>query len=494
MWLLNYQTKEGAFSETEFYHSPLHKPMDGRSRFKGEDPNVLRNISLTAHVLISLEVTAKNLQGDQKKFSAAARQRAIRYLERNLPKINDEYEIAVVAYALAVTGSAKSDLAYRKLKGATREEGGMIYWSRSPIKTNRVRYEFNRPFLEAKDYQEDDALAVEATGYALLTMFLVEGGGVTVDQDKIVQWMNTMRLGNGGFISTVDTIIATEALVRYSYNSRIKDITDLTVEVDIPDSNLTHSFHITGENIADMQRVDIPNVWGHINMVANGAGQAIAQLDVNWGVDYEPFKDMPSTDCFNLTVKEYFHGRNKSEITINSCFSWTLTRESPMSGMAMLIVDIPSGYIMMQPDANRLVNRRIIPEMRDADVTKEGKTIWYFDHIPPYTQCFEHTVRRYYPVANLTRTRQAVIVEPLRPEHFFVRTFNATSLYILSICEVCGSYQCPYCPFYSSAPGLPSPNWTVMAATLAAAAMLNMFLSNGGSRTRVISHYSSVVG
>ena len=59
-------------------------------------------------------------------------------------------------------------------------------------------------------------------------------------QDKIVQWLNTMRLGDGGFISTVDTIVAMEALVTYSYNSRIKDITDLTVEVDIPDSNLTH--------------------------------------------------------------------------------------------------------------------------------------------------------------------------------------------------------------------------------------------------------------
>merc|ERR1712095_57290 len=85
-----------------------------------------------------------------------------------------------------------------------------------------------------------------------------------------------------------------------------------------------------------------------------------------------------------------------------------------------------------------------------GDVTKPGKTIWYFDHVPAYTQCFEHTVRRYFPVANLTRTRQAVIIEPLRPEKFFVKTFNATSLYILSICEVCGSYQCPYCPFYSS--------------------------------------------
>ena len=67
-------------------------------------------------------------------------------------------------------------------------------------------------------------------------------------------------------------------------------------------------------------------------------------------------------------------------------------------------------------------------------------------------------ISRYFPVANLTRTRQAVIIEPLRPEKFYVKTFNATSLYILSICEVCGSYQCPYCPFYSHSESLsPSP-------------------------------------
>lgn len=26
---------------------------------------------------------------------------------------------------------------------------------------------------------------------------------------------------------------------------------------------------------------------------------------------------------------------------------------------------------------------------------------------------------------------------------------NSTPLYTLNICEVCGSYQCPYCPYYS---------------------------------------------
>merc|ERR1739846_163237 len=134
-----------------------------------------------------------------------------------------------------------------------------------------------------------------------------------------------------------------------------------------------------------------------------------------------------------------------------------------------LVVDIPSGYIMLQPDANKLVRnlrKRNLPELVDADVTKPGKTIWYFDHVSSgKMKCFTHMVRRYYPVANLTRTRQAVIVEALRPERFFVRTFNATSLYILSICEVCGSYQCPYCPFYSNQP-TKQPTVTLILAML----------------------------
>ena len=218
---------------------------------------------------------------------------------------------------------------------------------------------------------------------------------------------------------------------------------------------------------------------------------------MNWGIDYEPFKDSPgrgpgpasygtANDCFNLTIEERFSGRNKSEINITSCFAWTLLSEGNTSGMAMLIIDIPSGYIMLQPDANRIVQQKppVIPQLKDADVLKEGKTIWYFDYIPAEMQCFTHTVRRYYPVANLTRTRQAVIVEPLRPERFFVRTFNATSLYILSICEVCGSYQCPYCPFYSSA-NIPFLNWALIMPLIVAVIMINIQMRASVSINRV---------
>ena len=120
----------------------------------------------------------------------------------------------------------------------------------------RVRYGGqNRPYWEPKDYQTNDALAVEATAYALHTLFLMEGGGVTMLQEQIVSWLNTMRLGDGGFIASVDTVVALQALVIYSYNSRIKDITDLSVEVNLPDANFSDTFYFSGRaDIAKPQR------------------------------------------------------------------------------------------------------------------------------------------------------------------------------------------------------------------------------------------------
>ena len=63
-----------------------------------------------------------------------------------------------------------------------------------------MRYEFNRPFLEAKDYQDNDALAVEATGYALITLFLMEGGGVTFIQVHI-RFSLVKKMVRGPFIN-----------------------------------------------------------------------------------------------------------------------------------------------------------------------------------------------------------------------------------------------------------------------------------------------------
>ena len=53
---------------------------------------------------------------------------------------------------------------------------------------------------------------------------------------------------------------------------------------------------------------------------------------------------------------------------------------------------------------------------------------------------------------------------------------NSTVLHVLNICEVCGSYQCPYCPFYSSAG---PAHVSAALLTLAAAAALWSAASDG---------------
>ena len=88
-------------------------------------------------------------------------------------KVETEFSFFVIVC------SSVADMAYGMLMGVVRSSDGMVYWGDREIETNRVRYEFNRPFLEAKDYQDLDGEAVEATAYALRTMFLIEGGGLT---------------------------------------------------------------------------------------------------------------------------------------------------------------------------------------------------------------------------------------------------------------------------------------------------------------------------
>jgi len=51
-----------------------------------------------------------------------------------------------------------------------------------------------------------------------------------------------------------------------------------------------------------------------------------------------------------------------------------------MSGGAVLEVEIPSGYGMIQSDAIRLVSSGVHPTLKDAWVTP-GKTSWFFERV-----------------------------------------------------------------------------------------------------------------
>ncbi|CAG7731091.1 unnamed protein product [Allacma fusca] len=445
-WLLKHQNFDGSFSETQWFTLPLNKKMGFR-----KDVNGPMNVTLTAHMAITLHHVLGSLEGRLRVLASVAKNRAIQYLESTLISMSDPYQVAITAYALTLTDSQSKEAAFDTLNKIKIDEGGMVYWSPGKVPENAIVHENSRPFIQPKNNEFWDSVAVEATSFALLTYLIRDG--ITAIPEKAVAWLNTMRLTDGGFISTLDTAVAFEALTEYSNRARLRDITDMTVTVEFAsqseEDELSQIWSINPNNIITVQSFDIPQVWGHVNVIAKGAGQAVIQLDTSFGVDREEFKDTPPEDCFDLRVREFFSTeRNKSILTLESCFRWTLLDESDVSATAVLEVEIPSGYGLLQSDAISLVASGVHPTLKDA-LAAPGKTSWYFDYITPEWTCFNHTVRRWYPVANLTAYKQATIYEAYAPERFVNYMFNDTSNLHLSMCHVCGSYQCPYCPFFS---------------------------------------------
>jgi hypothetical protein len=51
-----------------------------------------------------------------------------------------------------------------------------------------------------------------------------------------------------------------------------------------------------------------------------------------------------------------------------------------MSGLSVLEIELPTGYNLLESEAEKLVQSGVHPTLRDAR-TVEGKTFWFFDHV-----------------------------------------------------------------------------------------------------------------
>ncbi|GFT53743.1 CD109 antigen [Nephila pilipes] len=383
------------------------------------------------------------------------------YLERRLPQLKDAYQVALVTYALVEAGSVEAEVGFNKLDGLKREKEGMVYWSPEPISSSEVLYQNQRPFTLPRLPNKYDSIAVEATAYALLVY--VRYNGVIIDQ--IVKWLNTMRTTDEGFLSSQDTVVAMQALIEYSFRTHVRDITNLKVTVESSSNpGKIHSMTITNNNLAESRKVPIaPFVWGHAEVISKGAGMSILQMDVQYNVDRDFLLIKPPVPAFDINIKGYYHGRNKSHMNLKSCAKWTYTEESPTSGVAVMEISLPTGYFMHKPDMDKYVYGRTVPRLQRGRVYPKS-AVFMFDYLDTSWLCVNFTVQRWFPVANLTRYLKAKIYDYYTPERYKEVIYEDFDLYVLSICEVCGSYQCPYCPYFSFAHRI-NAQWIVLLMT-----------------------------
>ncbi|KAM7353925.1 macroglobulin complement-related [Cochliomyia hominivorax] len=441
-WLLQHQTPEGGFYEVTW----LPDRKMNRTNFANHTLQN-RNITLTSHVLISL-ATVKDFSGSLGARVALAQQRAISWIERNMQFLQDTtepYDVAITAYALLLCKSPMAEHVFSILRTHARQVGDYMYWGNKELPPPPKKLENQKWFSLPRLPYEYDSMNIETTAYALLVYVSRREFSV----DPIARWLNSQRLNDGGWASTQDTSAALRALVEYTVHSRIREVSSLTVEIEASSQGgKPHTLHIDDTNLAQLQYIEIPDAWGTVKVQAKGAGYAILQMHVQYNVDIAKFQTKPPVPAFNLNVNANFHGRNQSHISYIACQNWINYIESERSGMAVLDVTIPTGYWIQQQKLDSYVLSNRVRNLRRAKYMN-NKVVFYFDYLDQEHVCVNFTIERWYPVANMSRYLPIRVYDYYSPERFNETIFDALPTYLLNICEVCGSSQCPYCSIYN---------------------------------------------
>jgi CD109 antigen len=192
-WLESHQNSDGSFEPVGFVH---HQEMLGGLNGKN---------ALTAYTAIALMAAGDN----------ASSSRAIGYLESVLDELDDPYTVAIAAYALELAGSSRADDAYQMLMQLAIEDENGIHWGGGDIPEDEV---FDEQLIAPRFPTGMNRSAdIEITAYA--TLALVEHGDA-FNASQAARWLVSQRNAYGGFGSTQDTVMALEALTRYSTGTR----------------------------------------------------------------------------------------------------------------------------------------------------------------------------------------------------------------------------------------------------------------------------------
>lgn len=388
-WLVSKQTTEGAFVEQSFFAHDRKLDNGARSTL-GMAPEDfrLKNVSLTAFVLIAL-YGVKDRVGDQSVRATNARVLAQKYLESLLHRTTiktsqDPFDLAIVTYALNLVNSIDSDEAYNHLEKHTHSSSGLRYWGPEMVSSNQINTQNNRNIIYPRARGKYDSRNVQTTAYGLLTHIQRQ----SPHQRDIVEWLNTQRLSSGGWSSTQDTIVALQSLIEYSITSEQRSVTDLKITIDataLRERPRENEIRISEQNISYAHKLDIPNAHGIFTVRAEGSGTALLLLDIQYNVDWPHLQIKPAVKAFDLDVRPSYSGRNSSSMHMDICTRWTLLTEAPRSGMAILEVPVPTGYMISQNSLNRIINSTSTSlsnplNLREARAG-DGKVFFYFDYV-----------------------------------------------------------------------------------------------------------------
>ncbi|GAA6085348.1 alpha-2-macroglobulin-like protein 1 [Tachysurus ichikawai] len=251
-WLGQQQQANGCFASVG---QLIHTDMKG-----GVNDDVTLSAYITA-AMLELSYTVKDPVVNN----------SLTCLRNTLTQVSSTYTKALLFYTFTLAGDqGMRNTLISALDAVAIVSGGGRHWSR------------------VSDGSVTDSLEVEMTSYVLLALMSgpeLPGFGLGYSS-SIVRWLSQQQNAFGGFASTQDTVVALQALTKYSY-ATYSPAGSVTVTVTSP-SGLINTFTINQSNRLLYQERALQEVPGDYNVKAKGKGCVYVQFTLCYNIPPPP--------------------------------------------------------------------------------------------------------------------------------------------------------------------------------------------------------------
>ncbi|XP_052893248.1 CD109 antigen-like [Anopheles moucheti] len=341
-WLSKVQSPDGAFPEVG---SICHKDMQGGAG---------SGIALTAYTVVTFLENAKF----GAKFKSTI-EKALSYIKDHISELDDVYAHALAAYALQIAKHPLKDEVFASLKSKANNEGDMQWWSKALPEQSKGGCCWYRPC----------SVNVEMSAYGLLATLETSSSGL--EGLPIMKWLVSQRNDKGGFESTQDTVVGLQALSKMAAQLSSSEA-DMSIKVTMLGGQ-EKILSVNKDNILVLQRHELAANTRKVDMSATGTGCSLFQLSYKYNI-----KDTDNSPRFTLKP-EARKGSIKSCIDLSVSTSFIPKEDQAVSNMAVMEVDMPSGFIIESDALKQLKEHELVKKVE----TKRGNTtvVLYFDNI-----------------------------------------------------------------------------------------------------------------
>ncbi|XP_053536533.1 alpha-2-macroglobulin-like protein 1 [Ictalurus punctatus] len=247
--------------------------------------------------------------------------RSLECLRNAYTQVNATYAKALLFYTFTLAGDqAMRNTLISDLDAKAIVSGGGRYWSR--VDSGSVT----------------DSLEVEITSYVLLALMSgpqLSGFGLGYST-SIVRWLSQQQNAYGGFRSTQDTVVALQALAKYSIIT-YSPAGAVNVTITSP-SGVINTFNINQSNRLLYQESQLQEVPGDYNITAQGKGCVYVQFTLCYNVP-------PPPDQSAFTISVLAFGKCKVPIlSLEVIISVRYNGQRLETNMVIINVKLLSGF------------------------------------------------------------------------------------------------------------------------------------------------------